>query len=82
MTVSAPAGGVAASGSFDLKSRSFTVDGKGAGIDVAKIEVLRRQGIARDVSAGAISIVSRGRPADRRLDKTATLGDRRRTTHQ
>ena len=72
LTVSAPAGGVAASGSFDLKSRSFTVDGKGAGIDVAKIEVLRRQGIDLTGKLG-FTVAGSGTLDDPRLEAHATL---------
>ena len=45
VAASAPAGNLSATGSYDLKSQRFQVDAKGAGIDVAKIEELRRQGL-------------------------------------
>ena len=45
ITVSAPAGTISASGSFDLKNQHFQVDAKSAEIDVAKIERLREQGL-------------------------------------
>ena len=38
INASAPAGSISATGSYDLKSRHFQIDAKGAGIDVAKIE--------------------------------------------
>jgi len=46
VTVSEAAGKISATGSYNLKSRRFVLDARGAGIDVAKIEGLRRQGLA------------------------------------
>jgi translocation and assembly module TamB len=46
VTVSEAAGKISATGSYNLKSRRFDLDARGAGIDVAKIEGLRRQGLA------------------------------------
>jgi translocation and assembly module TamB len=45
VTVSEEAGRIAASGSYDLSTRLFRLDAKGAGIDVARLETLRRKGL-------------------------------------
>ena len=47
ISVSAPAGSLSATGSYDLNSRSFQVDAKGAGIDIAKFETLHVKGSTR-----------------------------------
>ena len=45
VTVSEDAGKISATGSYDLKSKRFQVDARGAGMDAARIEWLRRQGL-------------------------------------
>jgi translocation and assembly module TamB len=72
LAVSAPAGDVTASGSFDLKSRSFKVDGKGSDIDVAKIEALHRQGIELTGKLG-FTVAGSGTLDDPRVEAHATL---------
>ena len=46
ITVNDKAGKVSGTGSYDLKSRQFHVDARGAGIDVANIQRLRQEGFA------------------------------------
>lgn len=72
VTVSAPAGSVSATGSYDFKSRRFQVDAKGAGIDVAKIDSVRHQGL--DVTGKlAFSVAGSGTLDDPRLEVHSTL---------
>jgi len=70
--VSAPAGSFSVAGSYDLKSRRFQVDGKGDGIDVAKIDALRRQGIDLTGKLG-FTIAGSGTLDDPRIEAHATL---------
>ena len=72
INASAPAGSLSASGSYDLKSRRFQVDAKGAGIDVAKIESLRRQDPDAAGTLG-FSVNGSGTLEDPRLEARATL---------
>jgi translocation and assembly module TamB len=72
INVGAPAGSLSASGSYDLKSRQFQIDAKGAGIDVAKIESLRRQDPDAAGTLG-FSVSGSGTLADPRLEAHATL---------
>jgi translocation and assembly module TamB len=72
ITVSAPAGNLSATGNYDLKSRRFQMDAKGAGIDVTKIEALRRQGSDVTGTLG-FSVTGSGTLDDPRLDVHATL---------
>jgi translocation and assembly module TamB len=72
----APAGDLSAAGSYDLKSRRFQVDAKGSGIDIAKIESLRRlNGGTSNGTAGTLgfSIAGSGTVEDPRLEAHATL---------
>ena len=72
VAVSAPAGNLSATGSYDLKSRRFQVDAKGAGIDVAKIEILRSQDLDATGKLG-FSVLGSGTLDDPRLEAHATL---------
>jgi translocation and assembly module TamB len=72
VTVSAPAGNLSAKGSYDFKGRHFQMDAKGAGIDVAKIESLRRQGVELTGKLG-FTVLGSGTLDDPRLDAHATL---------
>ena len=72
LAVSAPAGNLSATGSYDLKSHRFQVDAKGAGIDVAKIEALRRQGLDVTGKLG-FSVLGSGTLDDPSLEAHATL---------
>ena len=67
VTLSAPAGSLSGSGSYDLGSRQFQVTMSGAGIDVAQVAWLRRKGID---AAGRlkISLSGAGTPANPRFD--------------
>lgn len=51
------AGNITATGSYDLQSRRFQIDAKGSGLDLAKIETLRRR---QWDTAGRLSFSARG----------------------
>jgi translocation and assembly module TamB len=72
VAMSAPAGALSAAGSYDLKSRRFQVDAKAAGIDVAKIEALRHQGLDVTGKLG-FTVLGSGTLDDPRLEVHATL---------
>jgi translocation and assembly module TamB len=72
VAVSAPAGTLSATGSYDLKTRSFQVDAKGTGIDVAKIEALRSQGLEVSGKLG-FTLLGSGTLDDPNLEAHATL---------
>jgi translocation and assembly module TamB len=72
ISIGAPSGNVSASGSLDLKSRRFQIDVKGAAIDIAKIETLRRQDSEATGTLG-FSVTGSGTLDDPRLDAHATL---------
>ena len=73
VSANAPPGSLSATGSYDLKSRQFQVDAKGAGIDVAKIEVLRSQDSGASGKLG-FTLAGTGTLDDPRLEAHATLG--------
>jgi translocation and assembly module TamB len=66
------AGKLSATGSYDLHSRQFQLDAKGAGIDVAKIESLKRQSIEATGKLG-FSVLGSGSLDDPHLVAHATL---------
>jgi translocation and assembly module TamB len=72
LTVSKEAGTIAATGSYSLPTRRFTLDAQGAGIDVAHIEALRNLGMD---AAGKLvfTVVGSGTLDDPRLEVHATL---------
>ena len=72
VAVNGNAGILSATGGYDLKSRVFQVDAKGAGIDVSRREGLRKQElpIAGNLS---FSLTGAGTFDDPRLDVHATL---------
>jgi len=72
LTAGSAAGNISATGSYDLKSDRFQVDAKGAGIEISKIEWLRKQGWA---TAGRLGFTVRGEGTadDPRLEGNATL---------
>jgi translocation and assembly module TamB len=72
ITVSEGAGKFAATGNYDLSSRRFQLDAKGAGIDMARIETLRRYGLAMTGKLG-FTLQGSGTLDDPRLDVRATL---------
>jgi translocation and assembly module TamB len=72
VTVSEEAGRIAATGSYDLASRRFQLDASGAGIDMARIETLRRRGLAMTGKLG-FTVQGTGTIDDPRLDARATL---------
>jgi translocation and assembly module TamB len=72
VTVSDDAGKIAATGSYNLESRRFQLDAKGAGIDVARIEALRNHGWAVTGKLG-FSLQGSGTFGDPRLEAHATL---------
>jgi translocation and assembly module TamB len=74
VTVAEAAGNLSATGSYDLSSRRFQVDARGTGIDVAKIEWLRRQGLTVEGKLG-FSVAGSGTPDDPRLEARATLSN-------
>ena len=71
-TASLPAGSLSASGSYDLKSHRFQVDAKGSEIDIAKIDILRRQGLDTTGKLG-LTVTGSGTLEDPRLEAHATL---------
>jgi translocation and assembly module TamB len=72
LTTSADAGRISATGSYGLQSHRFQLDAKGAGIDLARIEFLRRKGLAVAGSLG-FTVQGSGTSDDPRLDIQATL---------
>jgi translocation and assembly module TamB len=72
VTVSEDAGKIAATGSYDLESRKFRLDARGAGIDVARIEALRSHGLNVTGRLGFI-VQGSGTLDDPRLEAHATL---------
>jgi translocation and assembly module TamB len=72
VTVNEAAGTLAATGSFDVKTRHFQVDTHGAGIDVSRIGWLSRAGIEASGKLG-FSVAGSGSVDDPRLEAHATL---------
>jgi translocation and assembly module TamB len=72
ITLNGGAGSIAATGSYDLNSHHFQVDAHGSGIDLAKIEALRRQRLPATGKLG-FSLQGSGTSADPRLEVQATL---------
>jgi translocation and assembly module TamB len=72
VSVNEAAGRISASGSYDLRSRRFQVDAKGAGIDVARIDWVRRQNLEASGKLG-FSVLGSGTLDDPRLEGHATL---------
>jgi translocation and assembly module TamB len=72
VSVSAPGGSLSATGSYDLHEHRFQVDGKGADIDVAKIESLERKGV--DLTGKlSFSVSGSGTLDDPHLEAHATM---------
>ena len=72
ITVNDDAGKVSATGSYNLKSRQFQLDAKGEGIDVGKIESVRRQDLEAAGKLG-FSVTGSGSIDDPRLEAHGTL---------
>jgi translocation and assembly module TamB len=72
VSMNGAAGNIAASGSYDLKSHHFQVDARGAGIDVAKIETVRRQAVEATGKLG-FQVTGSGTLDDPRLEGRATV---------
>jgi translocation and assembly module TamB len=72
LTVNDAAGKLSATGSYDIHSHQFQLDAKGAGIDVAKIETLKRQNIEATGKLG-FSVLGSGSLDDPHLVAHATL---------
>lgn len=69
-----PAGSLSATGSYDLHSRQFHIDSKGSGIDIARIETLRRR-MAGATGALSFTLAGSGTVDDPNLDAHATLNN-------
>jgi translocation and assembly module TamB len=72
VSVSKEAGKIAAAGSYNLSSHRFQLDANGAGIEVARIEALRRIGVAVTGKLG-FTVKGEGTLEDPRLAVHATL---------
>ena len=71
VTVNDIAGKISASGSYDLGSRHFQIDAKGTGIDISKIETLRKNVDA--TGKLGFSVIGSGTIDDPHLEAHATL---------
>jgi len=72
LAVSEAGGRITAAGSYKLPSRQFQLNATGTGIDMARIEGLRRKGMAVTGKLG-FSLEGAGTPSDPRLEAHATL---------
>jgi translocation and assembly module TamB len=72
ITLKGAAGSVSGTGSYDLSSRQFQVNAQGSGIDLAKIQALRRQRLQPSGKLN-FSMLGSGTPADPHLEAHATL---------
>jgi|CZKF01.1.fsa_nt_gi translocation and assembly module TamB len=72
LTVSEETGKISATGSYNLASRRFQLNARGAGIDVARLETLRRHGLAMTGKMG-FTMQGTGTIDDPRLEAHATL---------
>ena len=74
ISVTDAAGGLAASGSFDMKSRSFQLNCHASGIDIAKIDWQRRMNLEATGKL-AFTLSGSGTLDDPRLEAHATFSD-------
>jgi translocation and assembly module TamB len=72
ITLKGAAGSVSGTGSYDLSSRQFQVNAQGSGIDLTKIQALRRQRLQPSGKLN-FSMLGSGTPADPHLEAHATL---------
>lgn len=72
LTVSAPAGNISGSGSYDLSSQKFQIAASGAGLDVSRIAWLHRRGVG---AAGKLrfALSGSGTRSDPHIDAQASL---------
>jgi translocation and assembly module TamB len=73
ITVAEAAGTASATGSYDINSRRFQLDARGAGLDISRIGWLRRQGWSATGRLG-FSVHGSGAFDDPQLEANATLG--------
>jgi len=71
-SASAPAGTVAATGTYEIAAKRFHIDSRGNGIDIAKIEALRRE-VSSAVGTMAFTLSGSGTLDDPHLDAHASL---------
>lgn len=69
ITIAHPAGSASASGSFDLNSHRYEIDAKGSGIDISRVESIRRKGWN---TSGKLAFTARGAGT---FDDPQLLGD-------
>ena len=74
VTVNEQAGKVSASGSYDLRSREFQIDARGAGIELGQIQRLRQAGLELNGKLG-FSVTGSGTFDDPHLQGQGTLSD-------
>jgi translocation and assembly module TamB len=72
MNLATPAGSVAGSGSFDLRSQQFQLDARANSIDIARINRLRDAGVQFDGNL-AFSVKGSGTTEEPHVDAEATL---------
>jgi translocation and assembly module TamB len=72
LTANVDAGKISATGSYGLQSHRLQLDAKGAGIDMARIEFLRRKGLAVTGKLG-FTVQGSGTRDDPRLEVQANL---------
>ncbi|MFZ0744594.1 MAG: translocation/assembly module TamB domain-containing protein [Terracidiphilus sp.] len=72
VTVNDQAGKVSASGSYDLRSRHFQIEARGAGIDISRIQRLQNTGLAVTGKLG-FSVTGSGTPDDPRMEGQGML---------
>jgi len=72
ISVAAASGSLSATGNYDLKSHQFQVDAKGSGIDLAKIETLRKQDPGASGTLG-FTLTGSGTLDDPHLEAHASL---------
>jgi translocation and assembly module TamB len=73
-TLSSAAGTVTVSGSYDLQTRSFQVQARGAQLDIAKVQLLQDAG-ARATGVLQLSVSGSGTLADPHLDARASVAN-------
>jgi translocation and assembly module TamB len=72
VTLSAPAGRISGSGTYDLSSHEFQIGVSGGNIEISRIELLRRRGIEAE-GALRFALTGSGSPADPHFSGQANL---------